>query len=96
MPYLKSASYELPFASGSDTSRDAAIRAERFVGAQGRAVYDWWLLQGEHGATQREASAAMGIERASICARVNELEKQERLTRTLDRRAGCVVYKVRV
>ena len=68
MPYLQPASYELPFQSQSDTSREAAKRAEAFVGPQGADVLRWFLERGARGGTQREASEALGISRASMCA----------------------------
>ena len=93
MPYALPASYELPFQSTSDTSRDAALKAARFVGQQGLDVMGWFRAQGEHGGTQRECSEALGIGRPSVCARVNALEKQGRMVKTDERRAGCAVYK---
>src|SRR5689334_14322653 len=92
MPYLDSANRELPFQSGSDTSRDAAVRAQRYVGEQGIRVLPWFIERGDHGGTQREAHEALGIERSSICARVNALEAVGNLVKTERRRGGCAVY----
>lgn len=94
MPFLHPASYELPFDSASDTSRDAAVRAERFVCAQGLEVLHWMQDQGAHGATQKEASDALRIGRPSICARFHALEKRGALVKTTQRRDGCAVYQV--
>lgn len=93
MPYLD-ANYELPFQSGSSTSRDAALQAVRFVGPQGLDVYEWIQRCGAYGATQKEISAALRIGRASVCARVHALEKQGRVVKTETRRDGCAVYRV--
>jgi hypothetical protein len=95
MPYLHPTSYELPFQSGSDTSRDAARKAQRFVSRQGWEVLAWFRDRGEVGGTQREASQALGIERSSMCARCNALEKVGNLVKTTERRGGCAVYTVR-
>ena len=93
MPYLISSSYELPFASGSDTSRDAAKRAERFVCQQGADVLRWFLEHGARGGTQKEVAAALGLGRPSVCARVNALEKCGWLIKSVsERRQACSVY----
>lgn len=92
MPFLRPESYELPFASESDTSRDAAVKAEKFVGKQGREVLEWFRSRGIVGATQREASEALGIARASMAARVHALEKQGQLWKTTARHQGCALY----
>lgn len=91
MPYLDPANYELPFASKSDTSRDAALKAQRFVGKQGIEVLAWFMAQGERGGTQKECERA-GFTRSSVCARVNALEKVGNLMKTEQRRDGCAVY----
>jgi hypothetical protein len=93
MPYLQPASYELPFDSASETSRAAAERARDFVGRQGLEVLHWFQDQGAIGATQKEASAALGIDRPSMCARVHALEKRGDLVKTTERRDGCFVYR---
>lgn len=92
MPYLDSPNYELPFASGSDTSRDSAVKAQKFVGRQGIEVLAWVVQRGAFGGTQKEAARELEIERASVCARVNALEKVGKLRKTTERREGCVVY----
>ena len=93
MPFADPANYELPFQSGSDTSEAAARRAHDFVGQQGALVLHWYQDQGSIGATQKEASAALAIDRASMCARVNALEKTGKLQKTTARRDGCAVYR---
>lgn len=95
MPYALPAQGALPYAANSDTSRDAALKARDFVGAQGRKVLGWFEGRGTFGGTQREASAALHIERASIAARVNALEKQGQLRKTAERRDACAVYVTR-
>ena len=96
MPYLEPANYALPFQSGSDTSRDAALRAKQFVGRQGLAVLAWFESRGSHGGTQKECAAALGIARASVCARVRALEQCGQLMKCsiATRREGCMVYRV--
>jgi biotin operon repressor len=95
MAYLHPASYELPFQSGSATSRDAAKRAERYVCQQGADVLRWFLERGARGGTQRECSEALGIGRPSICARVRALEQCGWLIKSVsERRTGCAVYFV--
>ncbi len=84
-----------PYQRGSDTSRDAALRAQSFVGEQGETVFAWICLQGVNGATQKEAAAALGIGRPSLCARFRALEQVHAILKTGDRRGGCVVYRVR-
>jgi hypothetical protein len=48
MPYLD-AQGALPYQHGSDTSRDAALRAQAFIGQQGQDVLTWIASQGEAG-----------------------------------------------
>ena len=79
----------VPYQRSSATSREAARRAERFVGRQGERVANWFALQGRTGATQKQASIALGISRASVCARVNALERAGRLVKTARRVDGC-------
>lgn len=90
MPYTNAG---LPFQSQSDTSRDAALAVERFVGEQGETVYAW-LAERPDG-TQKEASASLGIGRPSICARFHALEAAGRIVKLKHRRDGCAVYIVR-
>lgn len=92
-PTAASFDFETPYARGSETSRDAAIRAQSFVGEQGATVYAWILEQGLHGATQKEAERALGIGRPSLCARFRALEQTSAILKTGERRGGCVVYK---
>jgi len=94
MPYLHPATHELPFASDSDTSRDAARTAERFIGPQGRAVLRYVLeCEPEYGATQKEIAWGLQMARASVAARVHALEQQGRLVKSGPRRSGCNVYR---
>lgn len=94
MSYLQPANYEQPFQSGSDTSRDAAKRAEKFIGQQGADVLRWFIERGARGGTQREASEALGISRASMCARVHAIEACGWVIKSVtgERRQGCKVY----
>jgi hypothetical protein len=93
MPYADPAHYELPFASGSDTSEAAARRADRFCGPQGRLVWCWFAQWGPLGGTQRECSHQLGIARASVCARVHALERMGKLQKTGGRRDNCAIYE---
>jgi hypothetical protein len=94
MSYVLPATYDLPFASGSDTSEAAARRAAKFVGKQGAAVLAW-IASCPHGSTQPEAAAALGIGRPSACARFHALEQRGEIVKTDERRSGCVVYRAR-
>ena len=92
MPWIDPQTPELPFQSGSETSHEAAVKASKFVGRQGERVWEWFWDRPE-GATQREASEALGISRASVCARVRALELAGRLVKTVRRRNACSVYQ---
>jgi len=89
MPYTQSA---LPWAPGSETSHDAAIAAQAFVGRQGARVLEAIRSTGSHGMTQRECAIGLDIGRPSICARVRALEQAGSIRKTDQRRGGCVVY----
>ena len=90
MPYTQAG---LPYAPQSDTSHDAAIAAQKFVGKQGAEVRAWFVARGAHGGTQKEASAALGIARASMAARVNALVQTGSLIKSVsERRGSCAVY----
>lgn len=91
MPYL-SQTYDLPFQSHSDTSREAAVRAAKFVGVQGEQVFRW-LAERRNG-TQKECSQALGIGRPSCCARFRALEAAGRIVKVRERRDGCQAYEV--
>lgn len=83
-----------PHQRGSETSRDAASRAAKFVGPQGERLYAFLLACGEFGATDREAHVVTGIERQSICPRRRALMFQGRVVKSSEVREGCAVYKV--
>ncbi len=69
MPYADPAAQQLPFASGSDTSHDAAVAARRFAGSQRERLLQFYVQRGRVGATDSEACAAVGLSRSSCCAR---------------------------
>ena len=92
MPYLDSASYDLPFQSGSDTSREAALQARSFIGVQGIRVLRWFEDRGARGGTQKECAEALSLGRPSVCARVHALEHAGALYKTRLTRARCAVY----
>ena len=91
MPYIDSLTPSLPFQSGSDTSHDAAEKSRTFAGKQSKAVLAWWQEVGN--STQRECAEALHLQRASVCARVRELEQAGLLWKTGARRDGCAVYE---
>lgn len=84
----------LPFAAGSETSYEAAIRAQQFVSAQGLLVWRWLSARGALGGTMKEAAAALGIGRPSLCARFRGLEHAGAIRKLAVKRAGCVAYSV--
>lgn len=83
----------VPYQRKSATSKAAAIKAKSFIGEQGKRVLSWFQQQGVSGATQRQASEALGISRASMCARVNALESAGQLVKTARRQDGCQIYR---
>ena len=91
MPHTRSG---IPWAKQSDTSYEAALRAAPFVAEQGLRVYHWVRSRGPRGATQKEAEAALGIARASLCARFKALQDASAVRQTSHRRGGCAVYVV--
>lgn len=91
MPYT--ASLSLPFASGSDTSRDAAVKAESFALTQEQEVFIYISACGSDGATQKEIARALGLGRPSVCARCRALEQRAWIRKTAARREGCVAYQ---
>lgn len=97
MPYGRTSSLfdvpEAPYQAGSDTSREAALAAKRFIGQQGIAVLEFFARMADYGATQKEASSVLEISRASMAARVNALERAGRLLKTGRRRGKCEVYQ---
>ena len=89
MPYT----HGLPFASQSETSREAAVRASKWVGKQGELVYAWLAGQTD-GGTQKECSAALGLVRHAVAPRFHALEQAGRIQKTPQRRGGCQCYEV--
>ena len=102
MPYLSPADETLPYQSGSDTSRDAAIQAQDGADRQRERVYAYILGFGDgHGVTQKEAERFFlanppAVVRAALCPRFHELERAGKIEK-LDgvRREGCAAYRVR-
>lgn len=82
-----------PYAKGSATSRDAALAVRSYIAQQGEIVYAWIAECGSGGATQKEASAALGIGRPSMAARFNALAQAGRIRKTDQRRQACAVYQ---
>lgn len=94
MPYLDPANRALPYQSDSDTSRDAAVAAKPTASKQRQAVLDYCRIWHRWGRTQKDVSRDLGIPRASVAARVNELATAGDLVKTTARREGCAVYNV--
>jgi DNA-binding MarR family transcriptional regulator len=94
MPYLDAANRQLPFQSGSTTSRDAAVAADAFLCEQAEVVLTW--IRQRTSGTQKDAASETGISRQSLAARFNELEHAQLIAKTDERRDRCAVYVVRV
>lgn len=94
MPYTQAG---LPYAPQSDTSHEAAVTAESFASIQRERVYqairEWSFAS--MGRTQKELSATLQIDRASIAPRCHELEKAKRIEKIAGvKRDGCNAYQV--
>ena len=90
MPYTRAG---LPFAAQSDTSYEAALKARKFVAAQGLRVWRWLReVCVPSGGTQKEAAEALNMGRPSLCARFKALEDAGAIVKTAYRRDGCAVY----
>lgn len=83
-----------PFAAGSSTSYEAALKARAFVSEQGIKVLHWLQQRGEWGGTMKEAEHSLEIGRPSCCARFKALEDAGAIEKTSTKRAGCAVYRV--
>ena len=82
----------LPY-SDQETSRDAAVKAQRF-GAMQRARYlSWMTSKGVSGATDAEAEIGIPMRRSSICARRAECVHDGTVVPTERRRGGCRVWR---
>jgi hypothetical protein len=92
MPYTQTQP-SLPYASQSETSHEAAMKARSFSGEQAFRVLAFIRWNGADGCTQKEAEQALEIGRPSLCARFRELEQAGQIVKTAKRRQGCVVYK---
>ena len=93
MPYLDSSTYDLPYVHDSDTSREAAEQARKFVGPQGELVRAWFMARGAYGGTQREAAEALNLGRPSMCARCHALEQTGQIVKLPGTtRQRCAVY----
>lgn len=96
MPYAAPAQRELPYASGSDTSHDAAVVAGAFSELQRDRYLRWLQSRGEFGGTDGEAEKQLAMRRSSVCARRNELMKDGRIVKAARRRNGCQVWRSHV
>jgi hypothetical protein len=94
MPYLD-VHQQIPFASGSESSRETAVAMRDFIGPQGERVYARIAAYPLNGQTQKEIASALDLGRASVCARVRALEQAGRIVKIPDlRRGGCCCYTV--
>lgn len=82
-----------PYAAGSDTSHEAAIRAQKWAGPQGVKVYRWIVDRGQYGGTQKEAQRLIPIGQSSACGRFKALEDAGAIEKTSAHREGCIVYR---
>lgn len=92
MPYA-SVNRELPFASGSDTSHEAAVQAESFAANQRTRYFIWLLSKGTYGGTDAEAEVELSMRRSSVCARRNELKAKGSVFNSGVRRGGCTAWR---
>lgn len=82
----------LPYARGSRTSRDAAVRSERKAETDRKRVLD--LLRAvPRGMTDKELQAALNLSGDSERPRRWELEGEGLIYKTQERRGGCFVYR---
>jgi hypothetical protein len=81
-----------PYAGGSETSYEAALRAKAFVSEQGLRVFQWLKGKGSRGGTQREAERELHISRPSLCARFKALTDAGAIRATVAKREHCAVY----
>jgi len=95
MPYADPVNYALPFISNSETSREAAVTAKSFAPTQLDRYFTWLLAQGSRGGTDKEASAALGIARMSLCCRRMELKRAGLIEQTGYKRDGCAAVRVK-
>lgn len=92
MPYLNPADQTLPFQAESETSRDAAVASRASASRLRERVYDAIACR-LGGRTQKELSEELGMPRATVAPRCNELEKAGRIRKQPGmRRDGCAVY----
>lgn len=80
-----------------ETSRDALAGIEQYVPSLGRKVYVAILAAAAKGLTRKELETTTGILTQTLCGRLNELEKKNRITKLyvdgkLVKREGCSVY----
>lgn len=84
------------FVRGSHTSKEAARTIRPDTARLRRIVLAFIVSRGADGATQKEASIALGIPRATLCPRFRELEGWQdypvQIRKTVQRRDGCFAY----
>lgn len=86
-----------PYQSSSETSKEAAQKIEPARRSMRREVY-FTILRASNGKTRKELEEDTGLLTQTLCARLNELEKAQRIAKyhdasgTLLKRDGCSVY----
>ncbi|MBS0188916.1 MAG: MarR family transcriptional regulator [Planctomycetes bacterium] len=83
--------------NGTSTSKAAAKAARPRVNTDAIRIAYFIDAMGAHGATQPEISFALGIERATVAARCNGLERNGRIVKSHKERSSpsgrpCAVY----
>lgn len=92
MPYADPIQPALPYQSGSETSRQAAIEMESHADTQRARYFQWLLSKGEAGGTDIEAADELGIKRQSLCPRRMELRARNLIFNSGRRRNSCTVW----
>lgn len=80
--------------SGSDSSRERAVRDEQSGRAQHRREQAWEIVRlgGLHGATWKEVATALNCHHGSASGALSNLHKIGKVERLKDRRGGAAIY----
>jgi hypothetical protein len=87
-----------PYQPSSETSKEAAQKIEPARRSMRREVYVTILRFPISGFTRKELEGITGLLTQTLCARLNELEKANRIRKAIDlsgnivKRGGCAVY----
>lgn len=78
---MPSTLWDIPAYRPGNCTQEAAAKLIAPVAASMREkVFQYIKTQGNSGATNEEISAALGMKLQTVCARVNELQKQHRIS----------------